>query len=870
MCSTYSRILKLEEELATSVCERFHEDRVVVPPCLHKGIFTVAAIDNIDYNPSSATAKSSFHGTGISLFQFPDETAVFRPGICIPPTSNRRELLQSYSNVPCVEFSTSNVTVPLRGQTGQSKDILSELQREEEWLGYSVELLSKQELTQNDKIAWAAFHASKQPSNSSQSSLHALLPLFYEKAATLAMMKHGMDVIDQAIQFLHPGQVPVMACDQPLFALSKFVQWKYPETHGEDKFVVMLGGLHTEMALWSVLGDLLDGIGWVSILTEADVATSGVAQSFLKASHLLRTRNAHQITVLALFRLQHEAFQTAHGEQTDMFQEWKETMLKNSPTFFFWELILRLECQILMLVRAHREKNFDLYISMLENLTPLFFALDHVNYARWMPIHIRDMCSLPPSVLQHFRNDGHWVVSKTPRRFSSIPIDQAHEQENKVVKGSGGAKGLTENPSAFQRWMVAGPEMARRLKEFEVSFFTEDQEEAFHHQEGLATQKTFQKHVNSFCETVTSIGNPFQDDCEELVTFDSRNCLDESVASSVRQIEAQGKKQYQEYVSNVLVNQTAKIQDTIKRNSFPLPKNPQRKTKPKQGKKIKLLQNNVALFGQLVLADQYREADLDEFFSHETQAFPPSLSEFGNLYLPSTKSQLLDSIINSDATSADLTVTLEAPNNFDCKILDGPAVVHFLSTAGAITFENYAKNAFIPYLEQQLQTCSRLDIVWDRYFEHSLKESTREHRGKGLRRKVEGHLKLPGNWMNFLRESSNKRDLFDFLSLRVESHQFPTNKSVYITKKEYVLTSSSNKMPKCTHEEADTRIMVHLIHALEGGKQLIQVRTVDTDVIVILIGNFHDLKQRFSLQDVWVFFGTGKHIQLLSIKKLCS
>ena len=34
-------------------------------------------------------------------------------------------------------------------------------------------------------------------------------------------------------------------------------------------FVVMLGGLNIEMALWSVLGDLLDGSGWTTALSEA-------------------------------------------------------------------------------------------------------------------------------------------------------------------------------------------------------------------------------------------------------------------------------------------------------------------------------------------------------------------------------------------------------------------------------------------------------------------------------------------------------------------------------------------------------------------------------------------------------------------------
>ena len=103
------------------------------------------------------------------------------------------------------------------------------------------------------------------------------------------MVKHGMDVLREAVSFLNPYQIPVITVYQPLFALAKMVQWKWPRTHGEQSYVVMLGGLHIEMAFWKALGDLLAGSGWTNALTEADVASSGV-YSFLKASHLTRTR----------------------------------------------------------------------------------------------------------------------------------------------------------------------------------------------------------------------------------------------------------------------------------------------------------------------------------------------------------------------------------------------------------------------------------------------------------------------------------------------------------------------------------------------------------------------------------------------------
>lgn len=105
---------------------------------------------------------------------------------------------------------------------------------------------------------------------------------------------------------------------------------------------------------------------------------------------------------------------------------------------------------MLLVIRAHRQRNFSLYVEALEELMPLFFALDHVNYARWASIHIRDLKSLPDSIAKKFQNEGHWVLSKTGNKFSAIPFDQAHEQENKVVKSAGGAVGLTENPVAFR------------------------------------------------------------------------------------------------------------------------------------------------------------------------------------------------------------------------------------------------------------------------------------------------------------------------------------------------------------------------------------------------------------------------------------
>jgi len=293
ICVSYERIMEIEDWIATSVSERFEEDGFVAPAGLRKGIFSVGALDNIDHNPSSTTSQSSFHGTGISILQFPteDNPGEHRPPIVLPPTGNQRQFIpESYATVPAVALTPSSVEVPECNMKTSTSRLADAKTQENCWMEHARQRLSKTELCSEDAIAWAAYHSSMQLPGSDPPALTSLLPLFYEKAATPAMIKHGMNVLRQAITFLNPAQIPVITFDQPLFAIAKFIQWKWPTTHGERVYVVMFGGLHIEMALWSTVGDLLEGSGWTTALIEAEVASSGIAESFLKVSHLTRTR----------------------------------------------------------------------------------------------------------------------------------------------------------------------------------------------------------------------------------------------------------------------------------------------------------------------------------------------------------------------------------------------------------------------------------------------------------------------------------------------------------------------------------------------------------------------------------------------------
>ena len=176
---------------------------------------------------------------------------------------------------------------------------------------------------------------------------------------------------------------------------------------------------------------------------------------------------------------------------------------------------------------------------------------------------------------------------------------------------------------------------------------------------------------------------------------------------------------------------------------------------------------------------------------------------------------------------------------------------------------------FIPHLKRHLQDTKRLDVVWDEYIQDSLKETTREKRGKGVRRKVSGSTKIPGNWKNFLGDQMNKKELFAFLISKIESFIRPPTTSVCVTSGQAVSACGlSVPMDDCNHKEADTRIMVHIWHALEHGAETLLVRTVDTDVVVILVGLFFDLVTIQPSCDFWIAFGMGKNYRRYHINSI--
>ena len=166
-------------------------------------------------------------------------------------------------------------------------------------------------------VSWSAYHGRGQNHVNTRCQ-SSLLQLFEECAHWPAMIKHAITVVIKAVEHLSLGQAAVIAFDQPLYALAKEIQGRYPDTMGEDTLVVMFGGLHIELAALKAIGSWVLGSGWTDAVAQAGITTPGRAESLVTSTHITRTRYVHQVMASSLYILQQRAYRKYYAESAEI------------------------------------------------------------------------------------------------------------------------------------------------------------------------------------------------------------------------------------------------------------------------------------------------------------------------------------------------------------------------------------------------------------------------------------------------------------------------------------------------------------------------------------------------------------------------
>lgn len=154
-----------------------------------------------------------------------------------------------------------------------------------------------------------------------------------------------------------------------------------------------------------------------------------------------------------------------------------------------------------------------------------------------------------------------------------------------------------------------------------------------------------------------------------------------------------------------------------------------------------------------------------------------------------------------------------------------------------------------------------------RYRENSLKGETRGKRGDGPRVRVALDTRIPKNWPEFLRNDVNKTELFGLLA---DSITDISGKLCISTKGSRAICNQDQLnlsfLEPCNHEEADTRVFIHVADAARAQFTKFMIRASDTDIVVLACSCFPQIPQ---LQEMWIHLSCSKQRNYIPIHEIC-
>ena len=610
---------------------------------------------------------------------------------------------------------------------------------------------------------------------------------------------------------------------------------------------------------------------------QATIFTPWVSASLLGGKHVKRTHHACQLTLAWLHMLKLQAYAEhcqliwSPHETTVM---WEKRLVSYAPTFGYWKTVHDYLSINSSFVRGQRAGDWPLTLNACYNLCPWFFAFGHTNYARWMSVFLKDMACLHeahPNVHKAIM-DGKFVVQRGNKKFSLMSVDQSQEHSIKLLKDTAGAKCLYGQQDEKEVIELSKPEVLRIIEESEnASFQSTNKSANTHHPESSsAEQKKFFEDLKALSNLISegNIINPFKETGSDLITLYTGEVMDPEVANYLRDAQNIGQTIFREFVSERIEKATKPLSDVIPRvRMYTFSNRPPADLK-KNVTKLGSAKSNTVLITKLFLSlKASSDADIDDFFHHENQREPPAISSQGKL-MSGTQSTLLNCLPTMPYpgcryASMESTVVL----------FDMAAIIHMVKPQQASLFGEYTQMQLLLFLGSQLtEYCTRVDAVWDTYHISSLKSQTRINLGETAGRwtKVSSQIPLPkgSEWQRFLNDSANQDALFKFLSDELHRNTSEATYLLLTTKAESVLsnrhTDITNLAPR-QHEEANTRLMLHLNHAAQNAHRKAYIRTVDTDVVVLAMAYFNQL----DLTELWDGLETGKYFGEIPIRVMC-
>ena len=529
---------------------------------------------------------------------------------------------------------------------------------------------------------------------------------------------------------------------------------------------------------------------------------------------------------------------------------------EQSHTFKYWLSFLEAGDLLLRLIRADKEADFILHLQTAMDIISYFHMAGRINYARYTPVYVSEMRQLEfkQPVMYKFLENGGFVVRRTKTRdFNCVPTDQALEQTiNREAKGTGGVIGFTLRKSALLRWMLTRHISGEYSEGFQQLFENTSQRNT-HEELSPSRMLRDKSDVTAIKDYILNhCQNPFDVNTspKELVNITTGQIATKDVQEYLTSIPEKGKAVVQSFISERLIEGgTASFWSSIPKSKVVTFENMKKVMSFDTNKKLTL--DPEVLFRRLLSVAKYRDIDMKKVLSYELTPVPSALFHPDGTMRKCTKSDLAQKLEENAMQETELKNKSPTPTAY---IIDGMSFIQGVNESQFRTFDDLGEVIFKKLINLFMN--SELDIktmvlVYDRYdLESGIKGQERQRRGDWQTTPdypshiITGNREVP-NFRKFLKSGKNKMVLIHFLTNHVEAkaiERLPENKVLIIAggypNGEAVreITHKGSRYMEdlfSTHEEADTRMILHAIHVSSFPRTVI--RCDDTDVLVLLL-----------------------------------
>lgn len=906
-CASYETVEKTDTSIAKNELERWTENGgLVVPSNLEYGKFTQFAGDNINISVETLDGKGMFNATQYAAFQYGAQESNALNG--------NREIGSQRSFGPSLppEFHETLSS----GYTEKKRPAPIFPLFSTDWFESTNECL---EGAKAKDLAWLLCRNSNSEAQQipSWTGFNHVVSTFESEITTVGHMPiipapaDEMDTVYtvlarcKAISRKLGQTYTVITFDQALYCRAKEVVWCKKDEF--ENVIIRLGGFHTAMNFMKAIGQHMDSSGLRDVWIESGVYGENTTLHMLSGHAYNKAVRAHKLTFEALWRSLWPKFQewavqngkalineelSMHVDKviekfagkcedvTDSFcelvraaagvigllQEFDESQ-SGQPTFKYWRQYMEMVSILMGFIRAEREGNWALHLELFCKMLPWFAIYDHTNYSRWGPVYLADMMALPTTAPEVHREfiAGCFSIKRTEGKFKQVASDQALEHVNRIAKVSGGLVGITHLDSARDRWCLTYNERAR-ISDDTLGLFGlqhEDTNDDWSHRDTSATgikrdEEDIRRMMGEFNRFQV-----FSRETPELMSLSTNDIVPDEITNEILSAERKGHSLVSDFVKSRLHNKDVEFYSRIPQVKAKTIGSMYKSTVQVKKDAVSIVKAERDIFRRLlVVRDSGRDVDLASILKHELSPVPYALASTNRkLDTPKSKSDLAKII----ADSVDVIKKLPKSTSPACLLVDGPALIQAIGKPDeATTFGDLADKFVDNILGKFRSGYTRVDVLFDRYNETSIKDGTRENRSgnaQGIRRRIDSRsVKLPQNWSRFISLPANKSELAAFLSNElmccnvipsaselVLGGGFSDVKMVWSSRPRSVSHLSSDT------EEADTRLLLHARDASTCGYKRVVISCRDTDVLVLALGHRAQLSP-----EVWFHSGTAK------------